>query len=524
LLIVLDLARPPRKPSTRLRVVLLLIAAVVSRLCWGIGAITAAQAADPYYQFPHYAVSFAPGAKDADGVILGGTEIRDLVTFQGKLYAGNSYWKDQDPIKRNAQILVKDSPTGEWREELNFGDFCSNPAEQCALATGALAPLAFTADKNGTPVNVSILAASIWPVGAQTVKLYAKNNVDGKWYETAIGDAFNGQARSFGVHTDAKTGENLAFVNAGTLGIYHGWLSPQRGAGKNPITWVTGESNAEWVAADDSCTGAGERIMAFAEADGALFASKCFTVMKRIDGPQNNCRPAEVDAGGGHCVQRWVKFWSLDNPPGSESGFRGMTQVTYRGAKQWLLLGFEGGSGAAITRLDPQTATPYTELDVAETLTQAWGMPTAYIIAAYSGPMPFWYGEDGRRRRIIGLHANIARSVPGPSPGHSLQMSDPSRNGARIEADAWYFLRDAAYSYRLFKLPPIMAMRMNGIRAAVSSPWKEECNDKGQNCAIYFGGGDASKSSEATPCYVAPCNNLAPVPTHDSAFIVKGYN
>ena len=489
----------------------------------------AAAQQNPQYQFSNYSVSFAPGQEDADGHFLGGTEIRDLVAFAGKLYAGNSYWMDQPGPegKRTAQVLVLDEADGVWRQDVDFGDFCPPSNPKCALATGALAYIYFTRDKDGKAVSVGILGASIWPVGPspQPIKVYARNNNDQKWYETVIASADNGQARSFGTHLDAVTGESLAFVMGGSIGIYHGWLSPKRGAGQNPIVWVTGEGNAEWNTSsvqNSPCGGAGKRIMGFAEAQGRLFATQCFDILVRTDGPQGECKPDEV-AVDEQCQPRWTKFWTAPNTSNSESGLRGITAITYvppgGASQQVLLVGYEGGRNGMITRVDPKTAESSIELDVTDTLTQAWQSPVGYIITSYSAPMPIWYGDDGRGRRIIGLHANINPGPVAPTPGHSFAMLD---NGNRLEGEAWYFLRDKPYSYRLFKLPPIMTMRMQTVRAAVSSPFASDCNENRQNCAIYFGGFDAAKSATSTPCFARPCS-VPPVPTHNTGFIVKGY-
>jgi len=467
-------------------------------------------------QFRNYEVSFAPGAQDAEGHVLGGTETRDLIAFGGKLYAGMNYWMDQQP-HGNAQILVKDSSSAPWRQEVDMGDFCPTGNKACALAVGIVSVLNFKKDRSGDAVNVSVLAAGIWPTGYAKpvpIKAYTKNNSDGKWYETVIASSDNGQIRAFGSHQDKVTGEAMAFVHAGSIGVFHGWLSDKRGAGKPIVEWA---SDPEWIAGTGGqCTaGVGERIMAFAEAEGALFATKCFTVMKRIDGPQGNCKPDEV-AKDGACTQRWVKFYSAPGSPSSESGYRGMTTITIEG-KQYLLIGWEGAN-AVITRLDPTTAQAEVELDVSDTLAQAWGTPVGYLITSYSAPMPLWYGADGRGRRIIGFEAFIAKAQAAPVAAHSFSVLD---NGARLEGGAWYFVRDAAHSYRLFRVPEVMGKPMVSLRTAASSPFPDECNAQGQHCAIYFGGFDANKSAMQTPCHAQPCN-LEKQATHSTAWIVKG--
>src|SRR5208282_4508518 len=64
-----------------------------------------------------FEVSFAPGARDAAGNFMGGTEIRSLVGHAGKLFAGNGYWEDAPGPEglQGAEILVLDGPDGRWR-------------------------------------------------------------------------------------------------------------------------------------------------------------------------------------------------------------------------------------------------------------------------------------------------------------------------------------------------------------------------------------------------------------------------
>jgi hypothetical protein len=495
------------------------------------GSSAAAQQSPPY-QFAHYAVSFAPGATDAGGHRLGGTEVRDLVAFNGKLYAGVGYWMDQGTQgNRTAQVLVLDAPDAQWRQDVDFASFCPPDNQRCALATGALSSLNFKRDAGGDSVDVNVLVASVWPTGKKppegnSIRVYMKNNSDQLWYETALASTQgNAQVRSFGSHQDQVTKDALAFAAGGDIGIYHGLLADKRSAGKPIIEWRTGADQAEYnfLGSEGAC-GGGRRIMAFAEAEGSLYATECFDLLERIDGAQGNCKPDEVSIPAG-CEPRWRKIWTLPNPPGSQSGFRGMTTVGANG-QQWLLLGIESGSRATITRYDPLTNTAQTELDVSETLSQAWDSPSGYVITSYSAPMPLWYGADGHAHRIIGLEAFIDPSKAAPTPGHSLALLDRGEGagtGGNLEGEGWYFVRDAAWSYRLFRLPPITANRMVAVRAAASSPFPSECDAKGLNCAIYFGGFDANSAKSMQSCFSPPCGVLPSIPVTDTAWIVKGY-
>jgi hypothetical protein len=74
--------------------------------------------------FPDH-LSFQPsmhaGASDSDGKLIAGTEIMHLVPHQGRLYAGNSLWMENDPqVPKACQILVLDSPNGSWKVDHQF--------------------------------------------------------------------------------------------------------------------------------------------------------------------------------------------------------------------------------------------------------------------------------------------------------------------------------------------------------------------------------------------------------------------
>src|ERR1700675_3741810 len=72
---------------------------------------------------------FESGIRDTQGNFLGGTEVRDLVGFQGRLYAGLGQWMDLptngDPAMP-AEIIVLDGPGRSWRREAWFPETISN--------------------------------------------------------------------------------------------------------------------------------------------------------------------------------------------------------------------------------------------------------------------------------------------------------------------------------------------------------------------------------------------------------------
>ncbi len=60
---------------------------------------------------------------------IGGTELRSLVAFDGKLFAANGYWVDSeqsDPGLPGAQILRLDSPGAQWQIEYELDETIAN--------------------------------------------------------------------------------------------------------------------------------------------------------------------------------------------------------------------------------------------------------------------------------------------------------------------------------------------------------------------------------------------------------------
>src|SRR5437763_9643528 len=64
-----------------------------------------------------FQVSYAAGSRDEAGRFAGGTEMRLLVPYAGRLYAGNGYWEDRPGPGglQGEQIRGLGTPRGRWR-------------------------------------------------------------------------------------------------------------------------------------------------------------------------------------------------------------------------------------------------------------------------------------------------------------------------------------------------------------------------------------------------------------------------
>jgi hypothetical protein len=143
-------------------------------------APTPALTAEPPNSFE---ISYAAGARDASGQLKGGTEIRNLVAHDGRLFAANGYWKDSPGLAGTpgAQILVLDAPGKPWRVDHEFDDLLCNGRRR-HLAISALSDVTFHTDSRGGALDapVFLLLASTWDItGRRTV--FARDSRTGAW-------------------------------------------------------------------------------------------------------------------------------------------------------------------------------------------------------------------------------------------------------------------------------------------------------------------------------------------------------
>ena len=69
--------------------------------------------------------SFTAGTFDPNNTFLGGSEVLQLISHKGKLFASVGYWEDENNIWYGGtdfsigwgQIIRLDKPNGEWQED-----------------------------------------------------------------------------------------------------------------------------------------------------------------------------------------------------------------------------------------------------------------------------------------------------------------------------------------------------------------------------------------------------------------------
>lgn len=424
-----------------------------------------------------FAVAYRAGERDAGGHFMGGTELRNLATYEGRLYAGDGYWEDRpgDEGPQGAQILVLDGASSRWRVETSLDEKLPNGRPR-HLAISALAGVTFTSDSGGKPlaVPVSMLLAGTWDLSGLS-QIFSRDDKTGAWSAALLPAprVASGiqQIRTLGAHRDQATGIDRVFVGNEPDGIYSGAYDAASGR----IAW--GNAPELDIAAVSAPAAPGltlRRVSSFAECNGALYAAVGQQIYRRIDG----------------AAPHWQLLYTNPKPGYSETGLRGLTAIPNpAGAGQVLLVAVEGYAGR-ILRIDPASGAETQELDIQGFLDRIWETKVSYIIAAYND-MTSVVDASGGATVLIGIEAFIPATAPVPE-GH--QRVDG------LEAGAWYLLRrpDGRYNLKPIAKGQATPTPLIATRAIAVSPF---AGDAG---TIYFAGYDANK-----------------LPAHNTAWIMR---
>jgi hypothetical protein len=430
-----------------------------------------------------YEVSYAAGGKDAAGAFMGGTEMRVLTTYDGKLYAGNGYWEDRPGPEglQGAELLVLDAPGARWRVEHRFDERLPDGRRR-DFAISALAGITLATDGRGAPLTkpVSMLLASSWDRTGAT-RVFSRDGETGQWTATVLAEdrplpGFLPQIRCFAIHRDQITGADHVFAGNDPRGIFTG-VFDQGVPGH--IRWGSAPELDIRTLSTAAFPGLGGRlrVSSFAEANGVLYAAVGQQVFQRIDGREPT----------------WRLIYTNSQPHYSQTGLRGVTAIANPAGPGQVLLAAVEGNGARIVRIDPRSGAETTDLDLGALLNEAWQTRVSYVIAGYNDMTEV---ADPRLGRVllIGLEAFIPPASPRP-PGHT--VLDVVHG---LEGGAWYLIRHPDGHYDLRQVDaalPEIGRSLVAVRSIRPSPFPGER-------ALYFAGYDAN-------------NTL----THSSAWIVR---
>ena len=354
---------------------------------------------------------------------IGGTELRELVVFDKKLFAANGYWMDTEkanPALPGAQVLRLDGPDSQWQVDLELTD--RNPQGlRTYQAISTLEKVRFTTDSAGHALAdpVDLLLAGVWSrEGGLDV---FSRGIGSGWSKISIlgqEDVPRGtQVRAFALHKDQITGGDIVFAGA-TNAIFAGKYDREH----RNVVW---NPQPEWRGnfADDP-DGPKGRVASFAECNGKCYAAAYDTIYERVDGKS----PA------------WKKVFETTIHARSNrvTGFRGLTCIGGpSGAGDVLLVGVEDNP-SRIYRIDPREIGPSgecdgtLELNVSSFLTKALGTETTYAIVAYNNMTKYPDPVNGSNV-LIGLEAAT------PFASHTF--------AGRHTPNGYYLVRDGNSGY-----------------------------------------------------------------------------
>ena len=466
-----------------------------------------------------WSASFTAGGYDSSGHFVGGTEIRQFAVWNAasttygssptggpKLFAANGYTQDHPGPegKQNAQVLRLDGPERlgyTWQQDVSFGGSFCPTSSPCASYTSALAALNFRA-ANGNPANTTVIEAStLWEGDATSicsgtnvpVYTFSRNPYDGQWSQDNILCSRSGFAiRSYAMHVDQVTGADYAFAGVDDAGVWHGRMQTGLTSGEDPMVWTTGlgheELNSSALYSGPPCTSGLLRVMSFAEATGAdnvrrLYATICFQIFVRIDGPLGPCNAQQVYLDGS-CQSRWLLYWTDPTPSSdSGSGVRGLTEVEYSGRRA-LLVGTDGALTEQYRLIPYGTDGCNVAPGTCYTLEYTNVPPPGISVESFVSPFnqwSLWYSANGVARNFggQGMHVSKSQSLvlpPGTTYQYLLKSNAPPTRFFRAIGEGYLLERNNAGRYSSSTLPDnLFSTPLGAVRDVVASPFFSEC-------------------------------------------------
>ena len=403
--------------------------------------------------------SMQAGSRDVNGKLVAGTEVMHLVPHKGRLYASTSLWMEKDPsVPKACQILVLDSPQGQWRVEHQF---TTNN-----LRWGCLKAVTFSADK------VSLLLAAP-DVRRGPVRILCRNDDTGEWTASVLGSVTNyTTTRAIGQHRDNVPGMERIFAGTDKLGVISG------------VYDAAAPGRIRWGNAPEFRVPAGERVMAFCNCGGAFYCATSRHIFRRTDGT----------------TPSWKEIYFCEKET-SPSGIRGLSAVPNPSGTGEVLL---FAALSKIHRLDPADGFKETiELGMPTFLTRKLGVKVSYALPAYNEFMPYTMPGTGELVWLFGFELGYPRAVMETKPQPNLRMFVNEDKHWYFAAEARYCIRHvkgADIRYDLAEVTDPRQPTLVSVRVIAVSPFAED-----QGRAFYFGGFD--------------CNS---VPSHNTAWIYRG--
>jgi hypothetical protein len=395
---------------------------------------------------------YTPGNIDLNGQLTGGNEIMQIVTHKAKLFAGNSYWQENDTINnpRSCEIIRKDNPNSAWQVDKDF--------TTANLRIGAMKSFIFNTDFTGATITPDTLLITIPNDNTGQVNCWVRNDNINSWnFNTLATIPTTVNCRSLGFHKDATN--NICYVFAGLLdyGIFRGSYNSSL------------PTKIQWTLTPEFVTPLNKRVMGFTVCNNILYA-------------------ATSDGGIGHIYKRSdaTASWSLvkTTTGGVQAeDIRGLSAIPNpNGAGEVLWYSWNKKA----SRLDPNNNyTETIEYSYTDSLTSQLGIQVQYTIAAYNDNIPVFNPTNANEDiRLIGIELKYNASA---------LLNDPRPNWNGWGIDGQYYERHQSGSYiyyvrkYILNNSPIVTDTLIATRTICVSPFE---NDNGK--VLYAGGMDCN--------------------------------
>ena len=451
---------------------------IAALLAIGAALLACGASAGPFPARLSFQPSMHAGTSDADGNPIVGTEIMHLVPHQGRLYAGNSLWMENDPqVPKACQVLVLDSPHGPWKVDHQF--------TRKNLRLAALRSFTLTTDGSGKairPVPMLLAAPDVTVHG--TVQIFSRDDTTGTWVPMNFAEASKySTTRALGLHRDKTTGVDRIFAGNDQLGIFSG-VYDSRAAGR--IRW---EQTAELAVPS------GERVMGFCNCNGVFFCATTCNIFMRSDGHSPS----------------WKRVYSRPEEI-APVGIRGLTAVPNPSGRGEVLL---FAALSKIRRLDPTADYQETiELDMRTYLAGILGIRVPFVLAAYNDFVPYLVPGSKETVWLAGFECTFPRAAIESNPSPKPRVFFVAEKHMYFAAEARYLIRHAGapggyplvgagrgnIHYEVAEVADPKKPTLVSVRAIAVSPF---AGDRGE--ALYFAGFD--------------CNYQ---PSHNTGWVYRG--
>ena len=431
-----------------------------------LGAFTAHAADGSLLTHLTFQRSLQAGVRDPNGKLITGTEIDFLAPHHGRLFASTCLARESDPaVPKVCQILVLDSPKGQWRVEREF------TVNSVMMRCSDLQEITFATDGRGQAIApVALLLAVPEDARSGPLKVFCRNDATGEWSPSAAATA-GVSIRAFGLHRDKVTGIDRIFAG-GTKGVLSGVYDP-----KAP-------GRIRWDKSAEVENPAGERGMGFCDCNGIFYCATSRHIYQRTDG----------------AAPKWKEVYFCEKEK-SPVGIRGLAAVPNPGG-QGQVLWFVALHN--VRRLDPAAGfKEIIEQDLPAFLTQQLGITVTGALAAYNDLLPYVLPGTGERLWLFGFECYHPVAIVNANPRLKARAQISANARWCASGSGRYCIRHAQgadITYEVAEITDPREPQLVSTRTIVVSPFPED-----QGRVLYFAGYD--------------CHG---VPSHNTAWIYRG--